>query len=133
MFFFVITAFVLFCIPNYQNCFLFCILNIMFWFFNADSLLPGATVVVDVLCKNKSIHVNTKYHLFYQTRYYHGDDGPLASDTISKASSFLFADTLLFSRKHCSLVLGYFAASFRYFKLIIQLLEASVTDKVLVV
>ena len=56
VFFFIMPAFVLFCIPNYQNCFLFCILNIMFWFFNADSLLPGATVVVDVLYKIKSIH-----------------------------------------------------------------------------
>ena len=71
--------------------------------------------------------------IFYQTGYYHGDNGLLASCTITKASSFLFADTLLFPRKHRSLILGYFAASVRDFKFILQLLEASVTDKVLVV
>ena len=134
------TAFVLFCIQNYQNCFLLCLflLNIMFWFFNAESRLPvvGTTVVVvvDVLWKMKSVHVDTKKcHLSYQTRYYHWDNGLLTTCTISEASSFLFPDTLLFSLKHRSLVLCYFAASDWDFSFILQLLEASITDKVLVV
>ncbi len=71
--------------------------------------------------------------VFYQARYYHGDDCLLAADAVSEASSFLFSDTLLFPGEHSSLILGYFSAFGRDCKLSLQVLKASVADKVLVV
>ena len=71
--------------------------------------------------------------IFYQAGYYHGDDCLLAANAVSKASSFLFSDALLFPVKNSSLILGYFSAFVRDFKRSVQFLVASVADKVLVV
>ena len=71
--------------------------------------------------------------VFYQAGYYHGDDCLLAADAVSEASSFLFSDALLFPVESSSLILGYFSAFGRDFKRSVQVLVASVADKVLVV
>ena len=71
--------------------------------------------------------------VFYQARYYHGDYCLLAADAVSKASSFPSSDTFLFPRENSSLVFGYCGAFGRNYKLFVQVLEASVADKVLVV
>ena len=71
--------------------------------------------------------------VLYQARYYHGDYCLLAADAVSKASSFPSSYALLFPRKNSSLILGNFGAFGRDCKLSLQVLEASVADKVLVV
>ena len=71
--------------------------------------------------------------VFYQAGYYHGNDCLLAAGAVSETSSFLFSDALLFPRKNSSLILSYFCAFGRDCKLSLQVLEASVADKVLVV
>ena len=68
----------------------------------------------------------------YQAGYDHGDDCLLDFGAVSKASSFVFADTLLFPREYSSLVLCYFCTAGRDFKFSLQVLEASVADIVLV-
>ena len=71
--------------------------------------------------------------VFYQAGYYHGNDCLLAAGAVSETSSFLFSDALLFPRKNSSLILSYFCAFGRDYKLSLQVLEASVADIVLVV
>ena len=71
--------------------------------------------------------------VFYQARYYHGNDCLLAADAVSEASSFPSSYAFLFPRENSSLILGNFGAFGRDCKLSLQVLEASVADKVLVV
>ena len=71
--------------------------------------------------------------LFYQAGYYHGNDCLLAANAVSKASSFLFSDALLFPGENSSLVFGYCSAFGRDHKFFVQVLEASVADILLVV
>ena len=74
-----------------------------------------------------------KRYYFYLAGTNEGDDRPLASSTVSKASFDILTDTFLFPCKNSSLVLGYFFTFGRNFEGLVQLLEASVADKVLIV
>ena len=62
-----------------------------------------------------------------------GDDSLLASSAVSEASFDILADTFLLPFKNSSLVLGYFFTFGRNFEGLVQLHEASVADKLLIV
>ena len=84
---------------------------------------------------NKSINVYTKEQICvaYQAGYDQGDDCLLDFGAVSEASSFVFADALLFPREYSSLVFCYFCTAGWDCKISFQVLEASVADIVLVV
>ena len=74
-----------------------------------------------------------KMYYFYRAGPNEGDDSPLTSSAVSKASFDILADTFFFPFKNSSLVLGYFFTLLRNFEGLVQLLVASVADIVLVI